>query len=193
MNLLEINDYIIPEYLENKILEFWKKQRKLVTGDGDCSQLNVSENSIGFDHYEYLEKYGSPGRSDWYDIEGELAEEIYKFCPAKPEETYGIGLLEITNDKLAPHVDPSDVRTHCINYTLIKGGDVINRWYNLLPEFQNKVFEPSFIPYERLEIAETHYLEDHKWYQLNTSVIHSVENVNDVRLTISIPLVSTIK
>lgn len=188
-NLKLVSQEKLPQELVDKILDFWRKEKESVTGDGDCAQLDVSENSMGFDHYGYLEKYGNPGRSDWYDIEGELEEELFKYLPVDKSKTFGVGLLEINNGKLAPHIDPSDNRTHCINYTLIKGGNgVINRWYSLKEEFQHCVYEPSFVPYERITQIEEHKLQEHMWYQLNTSVIHSVENVEGTRLTISIPL-----
>jgi len=89
---------------------------------------------------------------------------------------------------VAPHVD--EIRTHAVLYIIDTGGDPDTCYYKVRDAFKDKTVDPqTCIPYEKLEIKETHKLEQDNWFQLNVSEIHSVENITDTRIALSLSLI----
>lgn len=196
MNLIQIDGYKLDSKLQNAILRFWAKEKKKYWESKELVyEAEVDDDCIGLSSKVYEDTIGHAGRSDWYDIEDQdLLERIYTACPTEKENILGVGMLELNGDRFAAHVDPTEDRTHCLNYLLNPGGpDVATVWYDIKPEHAYRYHECAPIPNDRLEEKERHVLQADTWYQLNTVVPHSVENMETTRLSLSIAIKQSIR
>ena len=191
MNLIKIDGYRYASPDLNKILHYWLREKKKYFESKELVYIaEVDDTSIGVSTEIFKEHYGEPGRSDWYEIEDpKIIDLITSKCPASKDQIMAVGLLELNESRFAPHIDPSDARTHCINYILNVGGQNVETvWYDIKPEHRHRKIECAPIPNERLTETERHLLKPETWYQLKTDVPHSVENIESIRLSISIAL-----
>lgn len=87
-----------------------------------------------------------------------------------------------------PHVDLT--RTTAYNYIISAGGcDVKTTFYKPKPQYDNfNITSRTLIPYERIDEIESVICEEHKWYKLDVSQIHSVENLDPTKKRLSITI-----
>lgn len=85
-----------------------------------------------------------------------------------------------------PHVDAKSARTDGYLYLIKNGGDDVRTvWYEVKDEYKDqKLLEYTGIPYSKLDIMESHTLQEDSWHWLNFSKIHSVENQQSLRLSL---------
>ncbi|NDA62280.1 MAG: hypothetical protein EBX50_09575 [Chitinophagia bacterium] len=191
MNIEQIQGYNYPSAHLNKILHYWMNEKKRYYDSKELVYVaEATENSIGVVKEEFEPQFGDTGRSDWYTIENQdILDIIFMNCPVTPDRTLGAGILELNGEKFAPHVDPTDDRTHCLNYILNPGSaNAETVWYEIKEEHKWRNVHCCWIPYDRLIEKERHTLKSHTWYKIRTDLPHSVENINGTRLIISIPL-----
>jgi hypothetical protein len=139
------------------------------------------------------EKYfnkGNGGSVGFYPLPEELASFLINFYkdtdhPIRNNAVYYLQV--VTGGKsVAPHIDASSARKDGFLYLLQAGGtDVRTVWYEVKEEYRDqKLIEYTGIPYDKLDIIESHCLEEDTWHWLNFSKIHSVENQQSLRLSI---------
>ena len=88
---------------------------------------------------------------------------------------------------VAPHIDKATSRTANILYLVQAGDDnVTTSWWTPTVEFQQDIIpETRVIPFEKLELIQSHNLDEDKWYQLDVSKIHSVSKHLNHRIGLS--------
>jgi hypothetical protein len=88
---------------------------------------------------------------------------------------------------IVPHTDY--YRKYGVNYIISKTGPE-TRFYNPKPEFSHlEVVGGPYYPYKNLDLEESIIFETRQWHYLNVSKIHSIENILEPRISISISFV----
>jgi len=84
----------------------------------------------------------------------------------------------VNGEFFPPHVDLH--RANAINYCFELGGQhVTTDFWQPRKEFAHLAVSPrTAFPYEKIELIDSFKAKIHQWFQLDTSVIHSVENMN---------------
>lgn len=109
-----------------------------------------------------------------------------------PEKVIGVNLQVMYGGTLiTPHID--ELRHYALNYTLDAGGDsVATNFYQPAKDFKDlKVYARTCIPFERLELTESHIVKSCHWHKINVEAIHSVTNIdiNKERIALSCSIV----
>jgi len=112
-------------------------------------------------------------------------QEFYSNCVELENSIFYIQVV-IGGKYVAPHIDPSDKRTHGKLYILDAGGDnVSTEYWKLKEQFKNtSIPEATALCYEKLEKIETHTLLENNWYEFTFNQIHSVQNQERARIAI---------
>ena len=140
---------------------------------------------------EYDETNGQPtGGAAHYLLPIELSNKINEFY-----EQLGIELpmtkpimfimqFILNGNFLGPHLDDPSFRTVGHLYILQTGGsNVRTKWYDIKDEFKHcEITNYAYVPYSRLIEIEDHKLEEGTWVRFNFSKIHSVENIETLRI-----------
>lgn len=87
---------------------------------------------------------------------------------------------------VAPHNDPK-TRPAGLMYLLQSGGkNVRTKWYTVKDEYRNKTTKEYGVgfPYHKLDVVEDQCLEENTWHYMNFQEIHSVENIEYLRIAI---------
>jgi len=88
---------------------------------------------------------------------------------------------------ITPHVD--EMRKYAFNYVIETGGESRTVFYKPKQEFEHLTAYPQTIfPYEKLDVIEDIQIEPFRWHSLDTSTIHSVENLDPLKKRISLSL-----
>jgi len=89
-------------------------------------------------------------------------------------------------NRFLPHTD-RDREIVAYNYIITKGGNVKNKFWKPKSEYVNhKIFHTVYLPYERLEQVAEYEVDENSWYRFNPSSIHSVEDISNMRILLSI-------
>jgi len=96
-------------------------------------------------------------------------------------------VLEFRNGySYIPHTDIS--RHGAVNYVVDDGNATICL-YEALDDYKDKIVKAgAMFPYHRLKVVEEHKFPKEVWHRLDTNKIHSVENIQETRLVISLSL-----
>ena len=120
----------------------------------------------------------------------DIPDEIYYW--AKQEIPYNIlgGNIQIITGgtTIITHID--EVRTTAYNYLFELGGEsVCNCFYQPKSEFNHlTTSSQTIIPYDKINMVESVYIEKRKWHLLAVNKIHSVENLDPSKLRITLSL-----
>jgi hypothetical protein len=88
---------------------------------------------------------------------------------------------------ITPHID--EMRRYAVNYVISTGGNSVTSFYKPKPEFEHlHVYAQTVFPFDRLDKIKEIQIEPHRWHRLDTSVIHSVENIDPTLKRISLSL-----
>jgi hypothetical protein len=99
----------------------------------------------------------------------------------------GLHIQVIDGKFVFPHIDM--LRNRVWNYT-IDSADAITCFYKAKPEYEHlKLVPRTYVPYDRVELVKEYKILEHKWHELDVSLIHGVEKINGVRLALSISFV----
>lgn len=86
-----------------------------------------------------------------------------------------------------PHID--EMRTYAYNYLINSGGESHTLFYEAKDEFKHLIAYPQTIfPYDKLDIIDDIQIDLGRWHKLDTSIIHSVENLDPTKKRISLSL-----
>ena len=88
---------------------------------------------------------------------------------------------------ITPHID--EMRRYAVNYVISTGGNSVTSFYKPKLEFEHlHVYPQTVFPFDRLDKIKEIQIEPHRWHRLDTSVIHSVENIDPTLKRISLSL-----
>lgn len=88
---------------------------------------------------------------------------------------------------ITPHID--EMRSYAYNYIIETGGDASTCFWKPKKEFEHlKSYAQTVFPYNRLDLVEEIKIEPGRWHRLDTSQIHSVENLDPTKKRISLSL-----
>lgn len=109
-----------------------------------------------------------------------------------PEKVIGVNLQAMYGGTLiTPHID--ELRHYALNYTIETGGtNVSTNFYVPAANFKDyKVYARTCIPFERIELTESHIISTNRWHKINVESIHSVTNIdiNKERIALSCSIV----
>ena len=146
----------------------------------------------------YIKKYGASGGVKFWPLEPEMnvkIKEFYGDTPVFDNHEWALQIVEGGNH-VAPHVDDREARSVGQLYLLKAGGSAVRtEWWEPKEPWKGK-YIPDYkgIPYNRLDLIESHILQEDNWYMMNFSQIHSVENQESLRIALSpIPPTAVIK
>jgi hypothetical protein len=85
-----------------------------------------------------------------------------------------------------PHIDDPLFRHSGLLYLIKAGGaNVTTSWYKIKPGLSLKDIAYNIgIPYSRLDLIESHRLEENAWHWLDFSEIHGIENKESLRVAL---------
>ncbi len=102
----------------------------------------------------------------------------------------GIGLIKNTSpDTLAsycPHTDK--VRTVCINYYIEAGGQNVTTVFYDKEDLIDDLVGSHMAAYKDLNKIKEQYFNENIWYMFGTRRFHSVENIEGVRIILTLSL-----
>lgn len=179
--MLTYKDYpSVPDYLVEKILK-----------EVNCRQQATSPFSVSSKISETAETtYGKLITED-LNIEG-LAkmnmfslEDLTQWAQENIKEEFNaIHIQYFENGKFFfPHIDL--LRSKAVNY-LIKTGDAVTAFY------KPNGFTPTantVIPYDKITLIEEHKIKACCWHEIDVTQIHSIENLKDVRIAVTLSIV----
>lgn len=88
---------------------------------------------------------------------------------------------------ITPHVD--EMRRYAYNYVITEGGDSRTVFYKPKEEYKHlEVYPQTIFPYDRITVMEKITIKKNIWHYLDTSTIHSVENLDPTKKRISLSL-----
>jgi len=88
---------------------------------------------------------------------------------------------------ITPHID--EMRKFAYNYVIDTGGDSKTLFWTPKPEYKHLMIYPQTIfPYDRIDVLDEISIDLYRWHRLDTSTIHSVENLNPTKKRISLSL-----
>lgn len=177
--LVETKDNIskIPNDLKQEILDYYQY---ISNTDYPTLYIDyVDNNCIGITTLEYYKNYGSTGSITYYETNNSITNQIKNILPKEIKNRTGeVGLLGIYGPELAPHVDNNTESLWHLNYNLISGGDnVKTNFYIPNNENKNKIIEASWVPKNRIELAESYNIPNEVWHFICTSQVHNVSNI----------------
>ena len=117
--------------------------------------------------------------------------DFYKQTPHYIDEFFcdywGCFVLKSSTSIVAPHQDDPEKRKFGLQLLIKAGGDnVKTTWYDIKEEFKNLPIIPDLsMPYHKLNPVHEEHLHEGHWYILNTSIVHSVDNLESVRIFLS--------
>jgi len=182
----------LPDYLEKQILS-------LVEGSIDHSieDLNIKasntvleevkkfkynlEDSLG---YPLSEATGDIARFDFLDVSDSIADWVYEnigeFAYISIQHMHG-------GRNIPPHVD--EIRYKAYNY-VISTGNATTSFYQPKQEFKHlSVYPHTTFTEDRIELIDQITIEPRRWHEINTSMIHSVNNLDYPRISLSLSVV----
>lgn len=89
---------------------------------------------------------------------------------------------------ITPHID--EMRSYAFNYVVATGGSNSKTcFYKPKAEYSHlRVYPQTVFPIDRLDLVKEIQIEPHRWHRLDTSTIHSVENLDPLLKRISLSL-----
>jgi hypothetical protein len=183
----------LPTEYKNRLVSFALKEyeRKApysaVYQDYDTKDTN----SIAYikNKSEYEQKYGPSGGVKFWPLEPDMnikIKEFYADTEIFDNHEWALQIVEGGNH-VAPHVDDREARSIGRLYLLKAGGSTVRtEWWEPKEDWK-QAYVPDYkgIPYNRLNLIESHILEEDNWYLMNFSQIHSVENQESLRIALS--------
>lgn len=157
----------------------------------DSYQIDKIENTYPIDD-SFLGLAGDVAVTQYPDLATfiftKASDNVHDWCRKNILENCTVHIQYFFDGKFfLPHVDL--IRNRAYNY-LIETGNASTCFWNKRAEYNHLTATPNtFIPYDRIELAEELVIEKNKWHELSVDKIHSVENLNGSRLSISISLV----
>lgn len=143
------------------------------------------ENSLGYPISEATKYFENLAHFDFLEVNEDLNNW------ARENISQDIAYVSIQSmyggTTITPHID--EMRSFAYNYVIDTGGESRTVFYKAKKEFSHLTAYPQTIfPYDKLDIIEKISIEKNKWHKLNTSVIHSVENLDPNKKRISLSL-----
>lgn len=86
-----------------------------------------------------------------------------------------------------PHIDQE--RALGYNFIVQSSGKPLNCFWKPKEEFKDRPLTPySYVPYERIELDKSYYVEPRRWHIIEASQVHSVEGLdpNEARILVAI-------
>lgn len=176
----------VPKDIEEELLRRFRNDENRTLARFEYNKIETDKNSIG-----YVEEFGDYSEAAGvtvYIIPTELDVRLRAFYADDPRMTCQHYVLEVLHGghTVFPHVDPDIHKKNTrLNYWLDLGGsNVITNWYKPTEEYKHCSWpEVVPIPYERLELIESHKIERCVWYDGDWAThIHSVENLEGPRV-----------
>lgn len=167
---------------KNIPLEYWYSRFEYE----DESSVSFIEKGTEKDHF----KNENTGGVGFYQLDTNVVSSLIDFYKNidHPISKNRYWYLQVVTggSYVAPHIDDPGARSDGYFYLIRSGGiDVRTVWYEVKDEFKDrKLTYYAGIPYNKLDIVESHKLEEDSWHWLNFSKIHSVENQQSLRLSI---------
>jgi hypothetical protein len=192
----------LPQYLKAEsihrfecIIEWFlrewgeKKGKEFQSYSGWETSNNSSLAYIG-DLEKFVSKYGETGAVSVTLFTDNLRDRVldhYKDTDYFKGRSFHFQFI-IGASYVAPHVDPRHVRTKNLVYVLKTGGKKVKTVFYQPKEHLKHldISDGVVIPYENLDVVEEHILKEDCWYELDVSSIHSVENIESLRLMIQV-------
>jgi len=83
-----------------------------------------------------------------------------------------------------PHIDDVSRRRHGLQLLLKAGGDnVKTAWYEPKEQFKDShIIDYSCVPYSKIDLKSETCLEENNWYWMKFDSIHSIENLQSLRV-----------
>jgi hypothetical protein len=195
MNYKELDIKPISEALKTALVDYIKMH--LATNPEpavDYGNFETSDkNSIAYidSRSNWENTYGKAGTVTFYAIPENLRNQLIEYYqdvdhPLFKNDKY---YFQIINNAahVPPHVDDRIARTEGLLYLLESGGtDVKTTWYSAADGRDNSIIPDRVaIPYENLNVIESHVLRENYWHYMVFNAPHGVENLRSMRIAIN--------
>lgn len=153
----EVEDTNTLNYMKNEDMDFYEKS-------GGVSAIRMSENMCR-EVAEVFKKTNHPTTNA-------VKSYLYLFVEGGPY--------------CAPHIDDVSKRRHGLQFLLKAGGDnVKTAWYDPKEQFKDlPIIDYSCVPYSKIDLKAETCLEENSWYWMKFDSIHSIENLQSLRIFI---------
>lgn len=199
----------VPKHLEKQIMDivnnpkvnFHDSNAMVEYLEKNRSELNISASQEVIDaitnvNIDYEKSLGFPLADAWEHFEDlasfdflEVNDEINQWARANIDPNIAHVSIQVmyAGTTITPHVD--EMRTYAYNYVIRTGGDSKTCFYKAKPEFSHlTAYTQTIFPFERLERIEEVHIEPYRWHRLDTTTIHSVEDIDPDQKRISLSL-----
>jgi len=143
-------------------------------------KYNIND-SLG---YPLVEATGDIAKFDFLDVNNEITEwvrdNIGEFAYISIQHMH-------SGRNIPPHID--EIRYKAYNY-IISTGNATTSFYKPKKEFQHlHVYPHTTFTDDRIELVDRITIEAHRWHEINTSMIHGVDNLDYPRISLSLSIV----
>jgi hypothetical protein len=199
----------VPKHLEQQILDivgnpkvnFHDSNAFVDYLEKNRNELNINASQEVIDaitnvNIDYTNSLGFPLEDAWEHFEDlasfdflEVNEEINQWARANIDPNIAHVSIQVmyAGTTITPHVD--EMRTYAYNYVISTGGDSKTCFYKAKPEFEHlTAYTQTIFPFERLDRLEEIHIQPYRWHRLDTTTIHSVENIDPDKKRISLSL-----
>lgn len=143
------------------------------------------EDSLGYHLSEAWKHFKNLAEFDFLEVGQEIKQWVHdnidlNVAHVSVQSMYG-------GTTITPHID--EMRSYAYNYVISTGGETSTCFWKPKKEFSHfKSYAQTVFPYDRLDLVEEIKIEKSRWHRLDTSQIHSVENLDCNKKRISLSL-----
>jgi hypothetical protein len=140
------------------------------------------DDSLG---YPLSEAKGSIARFDFLNVDDEISTWVHTnigtFAYISIQYMHG-------GKNIPPHVD--EIRSNAYNY-IIETGNATTSFYQPKKEFDHlRVYPHTTFDLDKLELIEQIKIQPRRWHEINTSMIHGVDNLDYSRVSLSLSIIN---
>lgn len=190
--LLElVNAPIANFHNSDAFVESIKNRSELNIGASDAiikAITNIEYNetdSLGFPLSDAWEHFKDLAHFDFLEANTELNNWARQYID--PNVAYVSIQAMYGGTTITPHID--EMRSYALNYVVATGGNSKTCFYKAKEEYNHlHAYPQTIFPFDRLDLIEEIQIEPHRWHRLDTTTIHSVENLDPQLKRISLSL-----
>lgn len=208
MHLTYLDYPLIPTEIEQQILYLadnpirnYHSSEEFLQAAQNRSDLNINassdivsalqkqeynpNDSLGFHLSEVWNHFTDLAEFDFLEVSENVRSWVEQYFPKKVDHVSIQSMYGGTT--ITPHID--EMRTYAFNYVITTGGQAETVFWKPKKEYSHlKSYPQTVFPYDRLEVLDRIVIESKKWHRLDTSTIHSVENLDPLQRRISLSL-----
>jgi hypothetical protein len=206
MHITYLNLPPVPEYIETAILKlvnnpmqnfhdssafvaYTKSNYNIEASEEIIQAISSmeynSEDSLGYPLNEAKDRFENLAEFDFLEVTDDIKQWVNDNIPYN---VLHISIQSMYNGQtITPHID--EMRNYAYNYIIEDGGSPSTCFWKPRDEFSHlKSYPQTVFSYDRIELIQKIKIPNRSWHRLDTSTIHSVENLDPAKKRISLSL-----